>query len=112
MDSFLDKRGLSHLWAKIKSLVNTARPRSSIVTLSAARWAGGGPFTQNITVNGIVSDETKQIIIPTPTNASMNDYISAKVRCTGQANNSLTFECQVKPANDITLYVIIQEATR
>lgn len=81
------------------------------VTLSAAAWTGTeAPFTQTVTVNDVLADETKQAIHVSPSAGYGTMYGSAGIECTAQDENSLTFSCEAAPENDITVNIAIQEA--
>lgn len=84
------------------------KPISKSVTLSASSWNSTAK-TQTITVSGVLADETKQLITPTPALASQDAYCNAGIRCTNQAANSLTFTAKTIPTADLTVYVTIQE---
>lgn len=81
-------------------------PKSRTVTLSSSAWSDN---SQTVTVNGVVADETKQLIQPMPAVASQTAYMSAGIYCSGQAANSLTFTCSETPTEDIALYIVITE---
>ena len=83
------------------------RPKAVKVTLTAAGWNSSAK-TQSVTVNGVLADETKQLIMPMPAVASQNAYAAAGIACTAQAANSLTFKCQTVPTENITVYVVVQ----
>lgn len=72
------------------------------VTLTAAGWSNG---RQTVTVSGILSDETAQLILPTPADASMAAYYEAMVYCSGRAQDQLTFTCDTAPTSTLTVYV-------
>lgn len=82
------------------------KPIYRTVTLPAAGWSSN---TQTVTVQGVLADETAQLIQPMPAVASQNAYITAGVICSGQAANQLTFKCSTVPTDDISLYVVITE---
>lgn len=86
----------------------SSAPKSVSITLPASGWSSN---TQTVTVQGVLADETAQLIQPMPAIASQNAYISAGVICSGQAANSLTFTCQTVPTEDLSVYVVIQEVT-
>lgn len=77
------------------------------VTLTAAGWTAGN--TQTVTVEGVSAVETAQLIQPVPAASSRGEYERCGVYATGQAENSLTFSCDVVPAADLTVYVVISE---
>lgn len=81
------------------------------VTLGVAEWTGAeAPFTQTVTVSGVLADTTKQAIHVSPAPGYGTMYGSAGIECTVQAANSLTFSCEAAPENDITVNIVIQEA--
>lgn len=80
-------------------------------TLGVASWTGEeAPFSQTVTVNGVVSDVDAQAIIVSPAAGFGTAYGAAGVECTAQAENALTFSCETAPENDITVNIVIQEA--
>lgn len=82
------------------------------VTLGVVAWTGAeAPFTQIVTVNGVLADSTKQAIIVSPAGGHGAAYGAAGIECTVQATNALTFTCTVVPDSDITVNISIQEAT-
>ena len=75
------------------------------VTLDVAAWAGAAaPFTQTVTVQWATA-ATNIIVAPAP--ASLDAYVSAQVRCTAQAENSLTFACNSVPEEALNVSVLI-----
>ena len=85
--------------------VSAPTPVYRTITLTASAWSNNA---QTVTVNGVLADETKQLIQPMPAMASQSAYYGAGVLCSGQAANSLTFTCQNVPTEDLTVYVVIQ----
>lgn len=83
-------------------------PKAVKVTLTAAGWDSSAK-TQKVTVNGVLADESKQLIMPMPAIASQAEYIKAGILCTGQTANSLTFTAQTVPTVDLTVFVTVQE---
>ena len=83
-------------------------PKLVSVTLTASGWDSTAK-TQTATVTGVLDDETKQLITPTPALASQAAYYATGILCTGQAAGSLTFTCKEVPTADLTVYVVIQE---
>lgn len=77
-------------------------------TLGVASWTGAeAPFSQTVTVNGVVSDVNAQAIIVSPAAGFGTVYGAAGVECISQGTNSLIFTCLVAPENDITVSVAI-----
>ena len=95
-------------WREDEAVLLAKEPVSTAVTLSASGWDSSAK-TQTVTVSGVLADETKQLITPTPAIASQTAYYNAGIRCTGQSANSLTFTAKTIPTADLTVYVTIQE---
>ena len=93
---------------EFKSVLANAspKPKSTLVTLPLSAWSNN---TQTVTVQGILADESKQLIQPMPTIADQAVYSAAGISCTGQAANKLTFKAQKVPTEDIQMYVVVQE---
>ena len=89
-----------------KAYVDSKSPKSVSITLPASGWSSN---TQTVTVQGVLADETAQLIQPMPAIASQDAYISAGIICSSQAVNQLTFKCSTVPTDDISLYVVITE---
>ena len=98
------------VWREDESARLEEKPVSTAVTLSSSGWNSSSK-TQTVTVSGVLADETKQLIIPTPALASQTAYYVAGIRCTNQAENSLTFTAKTIPTADLTVYVTIQEVS-
>lgn len=90
--------------ADIRALISN--PTSVLVTLSSSGWSN---LTQTVTVNGILADESAQLIMPVPQIASSSAYNSAGIRLTAQAANSLTFTASSAPSANINVYIVYQE---
>lgn len=60
--------------------------------------------SQTVTVDGVLADN---IVIVSPIPYSYEAYGEAGVRCTAQANNSLTFTCTDTPSTNLAVYVVI-----
>jgi len=83
-------------------------PTSTPIVLSASEWVDG---KQTVSVAGVSADEASQLIQPVPTAANQSVYYEAGIRCTGQTKGSLTFTALTMPAEDLAMYVVIQEVT-
>ena len=84
------------------------KPKLASVSLKASAWNSSSK-TQTVTVSGVLADETKQLITPTPALASQTAYYDSVILCTGQTVNQLTFTAKKIPTTDLTVYVTIQE---
>lgn len=91
----------------VYAYVDTRQPVYTTITLSVAGWDAAAK-TQTVTVAGIESDETKQLIQPVPASANRTVYSDAGIRCIGQSVNSLTFSCKTVPTEDMTVYIVVQ----
>ena len=87
---------------------NAEKPKLLSVSLKASGWNSSAK-TQTVTVSGVLADETKQLITPTPAIASQTAYYNAGIRCTGQSAGKLTFTAKTIPTANLTVYVTIQE---
>ena len=90
----------------VGEILEALSPIRHTVTLAAASWSGK---SQDVTVPGVLADETKQMIDIIPADASKDAYISAGVMAASQAENSLTFNCVTVPTADLTVYIIVTE---
>lgn len=97
-------------WGEDESSLLAETPVSTAVTLSTSGWDSSAKI-QTVTVSGILADETKQLITPTPALASQTAYYDAVILCTGQAADKLTFTAKKVPTDDLTVYVTIQEVS-
>ena len=88
--------------------VAAALPVGRSVTLTAAGWTGSGPYTQTVSVEGVLADEAAQLVQVVPASASREGWEAAGARCTGQGAGTLTFEAGEKPAGDLSIFVILQ----
>ena len=95
-------------WREYEAVPLAETPVSTAVTLSASGWNSSSK-TQTTTVSGVLADEAKQLITPTPALASQTAYYNAGIRCTGQSADKLTFTAKTIPTADLTVYVTIQE---
>ena len=77
------------------------------VTLTVAGW-NSSTKQQTVTCNGVLSDATKQLLIPTPVNtAAGNPYDEASIQMVAQGANSVTFYAETVPTESIDVYVTI-----
>lgn len=83
-------------------------PKKAIVTLTANGWSSGKRQTK--TVNGVLEDDTNQLISVSPAPASMETAIQCCVYPSGTAKDTLTFACKTIPSTDLAFYVTLQNA--
>lgn len=88
-----------------------AKLRIESADLAPGSWSGStAPYTQTVAVTGILADETKQGIFPTPSEAGQAAWYESMIRCTDQTAGSLTFGCfGDKPTANIPVLVVIFE---
>lgn len=98
----------------IRALIQALKPRITTVSLAAGSWSGSAaPFTQSVTVSGILADATKQVInvAPTATSANIEAISTAGVYATAQGTNTITFSAMnSKPTAAVSFIVQFQEA--
>lgn len=83
------------------------RPTTRKVTLTASGW-NSSTKQQTVTCSGVLSDATKQLLIPTPVNtAAGNPYDEASIQMVAQGTNSVTFYANTVPTESIDVYVTI-----
>lgn len=90
----------------VDNAVSAVKPKAHKITLTVAGW-DSTTKTQTVSVTGVLADETKQLILPMPTSASMSAYTEAGIICTGQAAGKLTFTADTVPTAAIEVYVTI-----
>ena len=104
--------GIAH--PDIRALIEALTPRITTVTLSTSNWSGSSaPFTQTVTVNGILADTTQQAIniAPTATTANIEVVSTAGVYATAQGDNSITFSAtNSKPTENVSFIIQFQKA--
>jgi len=71
------------------------------VTLTSAWWSSQ---TQTVSATWVTATNT---VIVAPDPSSITDYTDAKIYCSAQGTNSLTFDCDTEPSNDIDVNVVI-----
>lgn len=82
-------------------------PHTRKVTLTVSAW-NSSTKQQTVTCSGVLSDATKQLLIPTPVNtAAGNPYDEASIQMVAQGANSVTFYADTVPAESIDVYVTI-----
>jgi hypothetical protein len=83
------------------------RPTTRKVTLTASGW-NSSTKQQTVTCSGVLSDATKQLLIPSPANtAAGNPYDEASIQMVAQGANSVTFYADTVPTVGIDVYVTI-----
>lgn len=90
----------------VDNAVSAVKPKAHKITLTVAGW-DSTTKTQTVSVTGVLADETKQLILPMPTSASMSAYTEAGIICTGQAAGKLTFTADTVPTASIDVYVTV-----
>ena len=85
-----------------KQYVDARVPTPYTRTLSASGWSASN--TQTVNITGLTTSSTV-IVSPDPT--SMDDYVSAGVKCTAQAAGYLTFTCDTVPTANLTVNILV-----
>ena len=100
----------SNLHAATKQYVDELAPVLKTVTLSTSGWtASGNVYTKSVTVSGVLSSETTQMLFVTPSSASLSHYRECGIYASKQATNSLTFTASKIPTSSLTVYITIQD---
>lgn len=79
-------------------------------TLTSTGWTGtSGSYTQIVSINGILADEMKQLIMPMPKASSMSLFDASGIKAVSQGDGTLTFsaDCNDAPSSNIDIYVVI-----
>ena len=84
--------------------VNTREASKVTRTASLAVASWNSSLNQSVTVSGVTASNTVEV---SPAPASFDAYSKARVYCSAQAANSLTFHCSIKPTVALTVNVII-----
>lgn len=97
-------------WDKIDELLGAAIPKITKVTVPSSNW-NSNTLTQTVTVNGILADDTLQLVQAVPAPSSMGVATECGTYCSDQSTNALTFTCSTIPSEDIVFNVSYQNAT-
>lgn len=95
----------------VTGVIAAYTPVSTLLTLSPDSW-DSSLKTQTITVPGISADESSQFVQFTPASASTTAYNEANIRCTGRADDSLTFTCDTIPTENVNVYVMMTKVKK
>jgi len=71
------------------------------VTLASANWSNN---EITVTATWVTASNT---VIVSPDPSSITDYTDAKIYCSAQGTDSLTFTCDTEPSNDIDVNIVI-----
>lgn len=74
---------------------------TTTASLTVARWSSN---TQSVTVTGVTANNLIEV---SPAPGSFDAYSKARVYCSAQATNSLTFKCTITPTAALTVNIII-----
>lgn len=80
----------------VKQLIGGGEHETTTVTIAVADWSGGTTCTK--TVEGVTAD-----------NLVFCEASDPSVKCTAQAENSLTFTAEETPTENVTVKVVIFE---
>lgn len=82
---------------------------ASTIMIPAALPSSGWDENQQqvIDVPRVLSDESKQLIIPVPFKAEMEQYYDAGIRCIDQLAGQLKFSAETVPEIDLQVFVVI-----
>lgn len=96
----------------VENKVSSVSGDNKTVTLTANGWTGNSkPYTQTVSVPGVIANEDKQNIFssPNPVESNIDVTMDCSIYCTAQGNNTLTFTAfDDKPTETVIFNVIIQ----
>jgi len=96
----------------LQNQINSIKLKTALFTLSPSNWnSTAPPFTQTVSITGILASESGQLVTVAPTVASRDNWDSGVIICTGQASGSLTFESYADQAPSVSIqgYASYQE---
>lgn len=115
-NEFLGREGTEQLVATVKSLLAGKQDKGESgssgsaghlirnVTVPASGWVDN---EQTVTVDGVLADAASCTVIVGPDWSTADECESCAVVCSGQGNNSLTFQCDYTPTEDIIMNATI-----
>lgn len=86
---------------------NVSRRDVQKVVLKADGWDEDSK--QSAAALTVVEDETKQQIMPVPTEDSYDPYYDSNIMITGQGKGEVFFKADTKPTEDVNVLVFIEE---
>lgn len=96
----------------IENNIGSLSSRNETVTLTVNGWNGNStPYTQTISVTGVIANESKQNIFssPAPVESNINVAMDCGIYCTAQGSGTLTFTAfDDKPTETVAFNIIIQ----
>lgn len=87
--------------------VEASKPQAYNVTLQASGWDSSAK-TQTVEVEGVVAEESSQMIIPMPSIAQQSVYNNAGIQMTNQGDGFVVFTAETVPTVDIQVWVVVQ----
>jgi hypothetical protein len=86
-----------------ETMLVSASPKNEVVTLTTSNWvSSNGIYTQTVSVVGMSATKTA---IVQANEESGDDYTNTGIKCTAQANSSLTFTAEKLPTKDVLVNV-------
>lgn len=77
------------------------------VVLQADGWDENNE--QTVTIPGVLADESKQVILPTPASVNQDAFYAAGIRIISQSVDAVIFRCNSIPDEDLTVYVAVMK---
>lgn len=77
------------------------------VILHADSWNENNE--QTVSLPGVMEDESKQMIIPSPASTNQDTFYIAGIRVVSQSTDAVTFRCNNVPEEDLTVYVAVMK---
>lgn len=80
---------------------------AEVATLLQSSWDVNDK-TQTVTVEGVMASQADQLVVVRPSYGDQVEYARCDVLCIMQGTDSLTFQCEIVPTKDLTVYVMLQ----
>lgn len=114
--AFLNKEGLSRLWAHVNSKINTAvnetMPKLATVELLSTTWEENGDlYSQTVTISE-VGENSKIDLQPTAQQVVLLQNEEISLMAGNDAGAVTIYAIGGKPSNDYTMQVLITEVNR
>lgn len=97
------------LSAEMGALLNVRKPEVFWVQVEApiGNWGGEGPYTRDITLEGVLADSNVCSIMYTPTVENEEAFIDANLRVIAQKTDALTIRVDAIPETAIPFNVMV-----
>ena len=97
------------LSAEMGALLNARKPEVFWATVEApiGNWNGSGPYTRDITLEGVLADSNSCAVSYSPTVGNEDEFIDANLRVIAQKDSALTIRVDAIPEKAIPFNVMV-----